>query len=139
MKDKTGIINMRIIIGSFWIYIGTIFLLAKISGGLVESSFIIPINFVSIFIFSIFLITMGILFLLKIRFAAIAILVLSIVMIIGTWGLAGKMIIYGISDIVKFQTPGSCIRLAFGLIVLFSSFPFLIIIYVQPKLASEPA
>jgi hypothetical protein len=67
-------------------------------------------------------------FLFQKRFALIAIFILSSFFIVGTWSLALKMTIYGILDIVKFQTPGSCIRLAFGLIVFSSSFPFILII-----------
>jgi len=53
--------------------------------------------------------------------------VLSSVLLLGSWVLGIKMVIYGISDVNTFQTPGSCVRLIFGLTALFASLPFFVV------------
>lgn len=128
MKGNSEKINDRILIGSFWIYLGAIFIIPKIFDVIKDVYFIKSFDFFLTLIISLFSFTAGILILLNKRFAFIGVFILALCFITGTWGLGIHMIIYGISDILKFQTPGSYIQFAFGIIVCFSSIPFIFIL-----------
>ena len=134
MKEKTPKPKKLILIGLLWIYLGTLIIVKITVDAIGHTNVAFSTDIILSSIISIFCIVIGTCFVLTKRWAHKITLALSIVFIAGFWGLGLKMIIYGISDIIKFHSPGSTLGLAFGLITLFSSFPFIsVIAYINSK------
>lgn len=128
MKEKIALTSNIILIGIIWIYTGTVFIFTNLIKTLERSKFLLSYEFNLNSIISISAIIIGVFFILGKRWALYAVFALSSILIASSWVLSTSMVVYGISDIIRFQTPGSCIRLAFGVIVFFSSFPFILVI-----------
>lgn len=115
--------------GIFWILIGILIVITRTMGTMqAPASYHTLLAFLGYSTISIGSIAIGIGFMLGKRWAKNAMMALSVLFIAAIWGLGGKMVLYGILDILKFKTPGSSVQAIFGLTVLLSSVPFLFVL-----------
>lgn len=113
---------------SVWILLGLFHIFNEIYDIVKNSIHSVSFYFIISNIISLFFIVIGINFLFKKSWAFKAIFVSSLAVISGALVLCTEMVIYGIFDIIRFQTLGACLRLVFGIIIFFSSIPFILMI-----------
>ncbi len=123
-------INSKIIfrIGFFWISLGTFYIFSLIDNIVFESYFALSVKQTIFAFVSLSSIIIGTFFIFKKNWAYNAMVYQSSILISGIFLLCAKMVIFGIFDIVSFQTFGSCLRLIFGLVIGLSSAPFILIV-----------